>query len=165
MRTFMKARIFRILAIAVIALTAASCGNVRNIRVTSCNVASVSPNGLRSVNAKLRVGIHNPSMTFTVSDLIGYIRNQDGVIADFTGGPVNVLRKSDMTYDVPCDLTLNGKISLFEVLGVLQTMDLSAYFVDVTANVTTAGGVTRVYKYNDIPLKDLIRDGNLGISL
>ena len=162
----MKHSLYRILAVALIVLTAASCTNLRNISVTSCNIASVSPNGLRSVDAKLRVGIHNPSMsTFTVSDVLGYIRNQDGVIANFTGGPVTVMRKSDMTYEMPCSVTLDGKLSLFEVLGVIGKMDLSTYMVDVTANVTSASGVTKVYRYNDIPLKDLVRDSNLGISL
>ena len=162
----MKHSFLRILTVTIIVLMAASCNNVRNISVTSCNIASISPNGLRSIDAKLRIGIHNPSMaTFTVSDVLGYIHNQDGVIANLTGGTVTVMRKSDLTYDMPCSITLDGKLSLFEVLGVIKTMDLSSYLVDFTANVTTAAGVTKVYKYNDIPLKDLIRDSNLGISL
>lgn len=165
MHTYMKPVLTRLAALVTVFFIACSCGNIRNIHVTSCNVASISPNGLRSVDARLRVGVHNPAMTFTVSDVLGFIHNQDGVIANFTGGPVTVLRKTDAVYDLPCSLTLDGKLSLFEVLTVIKTMDLSSYFVDVTANVTTAGGITKVYRYKDIPLRDIIRDGNLGIAL
>lgn len=165
MRTYMKSVFIRFVVIVAMVFMASACGNIRNIRVTSCNIASISPNGLRSVDARLRVGVHNPAMTFTVSDVLGFIHDRDGVIANFTGGPVTVLRKTDAVYELPCSLTLDGKISLFEVLSVVKTMDLSAYFVDVTANVTTAGGITKVYRYKDIPLGDLVRDGNLGIAL
>lgn len=161
----MRSNLTRFVAIVAVIFMTCACGNIRNIHVTSCNVARISPNGLRSVDALLRVGVHNPAMTFTVSDVLGYIHNQDGVVANFTGGPVTVLRKTDAIYELPCSLTLDGKISLFEVLSVIKTMDISAYYVDITANVTTAGGITKVYRYRDIPLRDIVRDSNLGIAL
>lgn len=161
----MRTNFFRLFAVVLTAVMLSSCGNLKDIHVTSCNIASISPNGLRSVDAMLRVGVHNPAMTFTVTDVIGYIHNNEGVIANFTGGPVTVMRHTDGIYDVPCSLTLDGKLSLFEVLTVAKTMDLSAYFLDVTAHVTAIGGITKVYEYKDLPLKDIIKDGNLGIAL
>ena len=161
----MRTVLTRFAILAAVLFMACSCCNIRNIRVTSCNVASISPNGLRSVDARLRVGVHNPAMTFTVSDIIGYIHDGNGVIANFTGGPVTVLRKTDAVYELPCSLTLDGRMSIFDALGALKTMDMSAYFIDITAVVTTAGGVSKVYKYNDLPLMEILRDGNIGIAL
>ena len=51
----------------------AGCGKIKDISITSCDIVSISPSGLRSLNGVFLVGIHNPVFKFAVSDIQGTV--------------------------------------------------------------------------------------------
>lgn len=146
----------RLLILLAIVALAAGCNKIREINVTSFQVESFSPNGLRSVDAVVAIGVHNPTVAFTISDLKGTVRKGDGVLAVLDGGPVAVEKKSDRVYRVPCSVTLGESLSFFQVLSLLKNMDLDGCVVDVSALVSLSNGLKKTLEYKDIPVRDLL---------
>ena len=58
-----------ILLAAITVILAGGCSKMKNVRVTSCKLESVSPSGLRSLDARLGIGIENPGREFTISGI------------------------------------------------------------------------------------------------
>ena len=150
---------FRLLTVLAILILAAGCNKFKEIEVTSFEVESFSPNGMRAVDAVALVGVHNPTVEFTISDLHGIVRDGENVIAYLEGGPVTVEKKSDLVYRLPCSVTLDENLSLFQVLSLLKNMDFDGCAVDLSALVTLKNGLKKTLEYNDIPVKDLMKKG------
>ena len=155
----------RVAAIIVAVILAGACAKIKDISVTSCEVRNISPRGLRSVEVLLAVGVHNPSVEFTVSDIEGEIRNEDCTIATFMGGPVTVMKKSDDVYDLHCEATMGDNLSLFEMLNIVRKKDFSNMKVDVTALVRLKNGVSKTLKYKDMSLEELLNKADLSSKL
>ncbi|MBQ3723566.1 MAG: hypothetical protein II851_07650 [Bacteroidales bacterium] len=154
-RTF-PIRLLTCLAILVLAV---GCGKFKEIEVTSFQVESFSPNGMRAVDAVALVGVHNPTVGFTISDLKGTVRDGENEIAYLEGAPVTVEKKSDKEYVLPCTVTLSENLSLFQILSLLKNMDFEGCVVDLSALVTLNNGLKKTLVYNDIPVKDLMEKG------
>lgn len=148
-----------VLGLALVLL--AGCSNkFKEIAVTSFQVESFSPNGLRSVDAIVVVGVHNPTVAFTLSDMKGTVRDpESNVLAVLEGGPVAVEKKSDQVYRLPCSVTLGENLSLFQVLNLLKNMDFEGCVVDVSALITLSNGLKKTLVYKDIPVRDLLDKG------
>ena len=149
----------RLMTALAILILAAGCNKFKEIEITSFEVESFSPNGMRAVDAVALVGVHNPTVGFTISDLQGTVRNGDEIIAHLTGAPVTVEKKSDLVYELPCSVTLDESLSLFQVLSLLKNMDFDGCVVDLSALVTLSSGLKKTLVYNDIPVKDLVEKG------
>jgi hypothetical protein len=151
----------RLAALLVLVVLSVACNKFKEIDVTSCEVASLTPKGFRSVDAVLAVGVHNPTVSFTLSDVTGSIRNGELTIATFTGGPVTVAKKCDDVYELPCTLMLEEGLSLFEIINLIKTMNFGGYTIDVSGEVSLANGLKKKLKYTDIPLDSLLDKGSL----
>lgn len=57
----MKRKIY-ILFIAILAVCLTGCSKAKEISVTSCELVSLSPSGLKSIDGTVAVGIHNPDV-------------------------------------------------------------------------------------------------------
>ena len=86
---------------------------------------------------------------------------QEGSAVDdsLEGAPVTVEKKSDLVYELPCSVTLDENLSLFQVLSLLKNMDFEGCVVDLSALVTLKNGLKKKLEYNDIPVKDLMKNG------
>lgn len=142
-------------------IMAGACAKVKDISVNSCEVKNISPRGLRAVDIVLAVGVHNPMMEFTISDIQGQLRNGENTVATFTGGPVTVHKKCDEVYELPCDVAMGDKLSLFDMLSIVRTKDFSSMEVDVTALVRLKNGVSKTLKFNDLSLEELMDKADL----
>ena len=149
----------RLLVVLVMLVAAAGCNKFKDIAVTSFQVESFSPRGMRAVDAVVSIGVRNPTIAFTISDLVATVRDGNGTLAVLDGGPVSVAKKSDQTYQVPCSVVLGENLSLFQVLNLLKNKDLDNYVVDVSALVTLSNGLKKTLVYNDIPVRDLLEKG------
>ena len=152
-------RIARSAAVAVVIIVAAACSELRHIKeisITSCSIISVTPRSLRSADAVLALGVHNPSVAFTITGLEGGIRKGDTVIAEFAGGPVAIARKSDEVYELPCSVSLTENTNLLKVAGLVKGMDFTGYMVDITAEIMLANGMSRKLNLNDISVQKLV---------
>ncbi|MBR1576573.1 MAG: hypothetical protein IJ654_09025 [Bacteroidales bacterium] len=155
----------RLAALLALLIMSVACNKFKELDVTSCEVASLTPKGFRSVDAVLSVGVHNPTLAFTLSDIAGSIRNGDLTIATFTGGPVTVAKKSDGVYNLPCTLMLEEGLSLFEIINLIKTMNFGGYTVDVSGEVSLTNGLKKKLSYEDIPLESLLDKSSLRESL
>jgi len=153
-----KRSIILILA-TVLALCLTGCGSVeriRNIRVTSWAVESVSPTGLRGLTADLAVGVENPAMQFTLEDIEGVLYYKGTEFVHYTADPVTVRRKSTAVYPLHCKAILGGEYSVLSVLGMARNYDLADFTTDIHARVRLRGGASKSFDFKDIPIKDLI---------
>jgi hypothetical protein len=149
----------RLLTCLVILILAAGCNKFKEIELTSFEVESFSPKGMRAVDAVALVGVHNPTVGFTISELKCTVRDGENVIAYLEGEPVTVEKKSDQVYKLPCSVTLDESLSLFQILTLLKNMDFEGCVVDLSALVTLSNGLKKTLEYKDIPVKDLMEKG------
>ena len=101
-------RLFARILVTVAMLAAlASCANYKDIKITSCELESISPRSFTAVDVVLKLGIHNPTVGFTVPDIDGVILYQQrDTAAVFNGGPVTIAKKTDDVYQLPCTARL-----------------------------------------------------------
>ena len=155
----------RFLILASIAIMAAACGSIKDIAVTSCKLASISPNGLKSVDAVLDIGIHNPTIAFTLSDVTGKVHDEDNVVVTFGGGPISIDKKSDNVYQLPCSATIGSEVSLFRILNLLKNKDFEHYKIDIEGDVILSGKVKKHLRIKDIPVTTLMEKAGIGTKL
>lgn len=157
----MEKKVFKfILNLIVLGLAAVSlsgCQNIKDIKITSCRLVSLSPRGLRSADAVLEIGVDNPASAFTISDLKGEIFRDSGVAATFSAGTVNVEGKKEGVYDFPCTAALDGSVSLMELAALASSRDLSGYKVNIEFNVAVGNGKSRKMQFDNIEISDLLK--------
>lgn len=124
-------KLFLTVVVAVFALT--SCGRSKDIKVVSCDIASLTPSGLKSVNAVLAVELDNPSAAFDVRDITARVNKEGLPFAEIEAEPISVEGKTKKVYELPCKCTLVNDLSLFEVMSLLAVNDFSVFTVDVSA--------------------------------
>ena len=157
MQVFRSTPCTRLAALLALLLLSVGCANkFKDIEVTSCEISSLSPKGFRAVDGVLSVGIDNPASSFTVSGISGCVRKDDLVIATFTGGPCTVEKKCEQVYDLPCTLTLEEGLSLFQALSLIKNKDLEGYVIDISGVVSLSGGLKKKLEYTDIPITSLM---------
>lgn len=129
-----------------------------DIEVTSVNLKSFSPVGLKGVDAVLSIGVANPTIGFTLSDIEGCIKYNGEEFATYSGGPIAIAGKTSDEYDLPCSLHLSPAFSLFTALKIAASGNLEGLTTDVQAKVTLKGGIHKTLKYVDMPIEDLMDD-------
>lgn len=157
----MEKKVFKfILYIFILGLVAAGlsgCKDINDIRVTSCELVSLSPKGFRSADAVLAIGIYNPAAAFTISDLKGEIFRDSGTAATFSAGTVSVEGKKEGVYRLPCTAEIDKNVSLMELAALAASQDLSGYKVNIEFNVTLGKGRSHRMHFDNIELSDLLK--------
>ena len=130
---------------------------MKDITVTSCELVSVMPQGLSSLEALIKIGIYNPSVSFEVSDLKGVakVKGQPAII--LTADQLIVTSGSDKVYRVPLYGEIAEGFNPFQLLQLLDNqIDFQDVTIDVTGKVALRGGVGKKLDIKDIPLSKLI---------
>lgn len=157
----MEKKVFKfILNLFVLGLAAAGlsgCKDINDIRITSCELVSISPKGFRSADAVLAIGIYNPVAAFTVSDLKGVIFRESGTAATFSAGTVNVEGKKEGVYRLPCTAEIDKNVSLMELAALAASQDLSGYKVNIEFNVALGKGRSHKLHFDNIEISDLLK--------
>lgn len=161
MQTILRTRLTRCFIVLAALIAAVACGNVKDIAVSSCDVVSITPNGLKSVDVVLALGIHNPTVAFTLSDVEGVVYNDSHELATFGGGPLSVAKKSDDVYELACTASLTDQLSLFEVLNLVRSRNFDGYKIDVSGNVTLANGLKKTLRFKELEITDLMDKAGL----
>ena len=135
-------RFKRILPIVATVLTLCLAGcnrieQIKNIQMTSWALESVTPVGLRGLEAELAVGIENPAMQFTLEDIEGVLFYKGTEFVVYTAH-------------------LGGEFSLLGALGLLRNYDLADFTTDIQARVRLKSGVSKKLTFKDIPIKELV---------
>ena len=145
---------------ALALLLAGGCNTVekiKNIRVTSATLASLTPTGFRSLEATFLVGIDNPATSVTIDRLEGMIHADEKEFARFeTTSGIQLAGKSEQVYEVPCTVSLCEGFTVLHVFALMETQKLDDLTVDVVARVRVKG-IPKTLRYTDISIKDWIK--------
>lgn len=157
----MKNLLKRVILIAVSAMALCLTGckdiqNIKNIKVTSVAVETVSPNGLRGMTVGLAVGVDNPSFHVDLSEINGALKLSGKVLGRVTMDPFTLHGKSAEIYHLKAAVTIEPGVTLSELAALLDMETLNQCMVDVSARATLKNGLSKVLNFNDIPVKDLL---------
>ena len=157
----MKNLLKRVILIAVSAMALCLTGckdikNIKNIKVTSVAVETITPNGLRGMVIGLAVGIDNPSFNVDLSEINGALKLSGKVLGRVTMDPFTLHGKSAEIYHLRAVVTIEQGVTLSELAALLDMETLNQCMVDVSARATLKNGLSKVLNFNDIPVKDLL---------
>jgi hypothetical protein len=149
-------RLFLIITAAMTLFMAAGCSTDKGLNVTSCSVASVTPNGLRALKAVLKVGIVNPMSNLTISRIDGVVNNEGREIATFNTGKIKVSKRSNKVYPLTCNGALSKDVGLTDLLRLAASQDFSGMTVDLNVKVKFFLGIGKTFRFKDIKITDLM---------
>ena len=142
--------------LCAVTLFLTGCGDIRDLEVTSVQVESIAPNGLRGVNVWLAVGIDNPAFQVGLSEIEGSLKLSGKVLGRMTMDPFVLHARSAEVYHLRTSLNIEQGVTLTDILSLMDMETLSKCMVDVSVKATLKGGVSKRLKFNDIPLTDLL---------
>lgn len=146
--------------IATIALSClfllTGCHSFKDVKVTSADLAQITPMGLTAIKAVVEVGIDNPTMAFELKDVQGLLRMNGDSCLVVTSQGVKVDGRCSKSYFIPLEGKLADGFNPFSLLQILSTRDLSIFTIDVRAKGVLRSGIGKVIEYKDIPLDSLI---------
>lgn len=149
-------RLLLLITAALVLCMAAGCSTEKGFNVTSCSVASVTPNGLRALKAVLKVGIVNPMQNLTISRIDGVINNAGRELATFNTGKIKVAKKSEKVYPLTCDGAISKDVGLMDLLKLATSQDFSEMTVDLKVKVRFMPFVYKTFKFNGLKVSDLL---------
>ena len=137
-------------------LCLSGCGDIRDLEVTSVQVESIAPNGLRGVNVWLAVGIDNPAFQVGLSEIEGTLKLSGKVLGRMPMDPFTLRARSAEIYHLRTSLNIEQGVTLTEILSLMDMETLNKCMVDVSVKATLKGGISKRLNFNDIPLTDLL---------
>ncbi len=152
----MKSRSFILLAFT--ALLLCSCaGNLKDIRVTSCKVASIKPSGLAKIEARVEIGIDNPAKELHLSDIEGLASFKEEPCLNFSAEDIIIEKQTEKKYDVVITGRLNKDFDFLQLLTLIgEKPRFDDVSLDISCRATLSSGLGRKIEYKDIPLGDII---------
>ena len=147
-----------ILVVSVMALALAGCGKVKDITVTSLQLESIAPQGLKGIDEYMAVGIDNPAFQIGLEDIHGSLKHSGKVLGRVTMDPMVLQRKSAEIYHVKAFLSLGEDARLRDLLMFTNIEKLYECTVDVSATPRLKSGLGTPITLKDIPLKKLLED-------
>ena len=153
----MKNKAYRLISIAIMVLILGSCAKVKQVGVTSFELDSVTPRGLRALTLTMSVGVHNPAKEITLSEISGEAVVSGKVIGNVAMAPVVLTARKDSTYKVKADVTLAEGVSVLEVLALAKNKSaIENGTANIYAKAKLKGGPSKKIKMEDVPLKKLL---------
>ena len=141
---------------SVLVLGLTGCGKVKDITVTSVQLESIAPQGLKGVNVYMAVGIDNPAFQISLEDIHGAVKHSGKVLGRVTIDPFTIWAKSEEIYHVKAFVTLGEDARLRDLLMLTDMTKLYECTVDVSATPRLKGGLGAPITIKDIPLKKLL---------
>jgi Late embryogenesis abundant protein. len=156
---FMKGKLASFVAMLMLACVLCSCGasKMKDIRITSCGLDSYSLKGFRAVDALVVVGIDNPSVSFTLSDVSGVVRYNGRNFASYTAESITVDKKCSKVYDLPCTAVLSDGVGLKDLLAIANQGSLEGFTTDVEVKVTLKRGVSKIMRFKNLDLNEMTK--------
>lgn len=157
MKKNITSKIIMLLA-AVIFCCSTGCSNIKNIRISSVRIASISVKGLRSVEADVAVQVQNPSKELNVSEFKGTIKDMSGKeIGIFNAVPLTIPARSDSEHTVHGTLELAQGFSPISFLSGYPAYRLENLKVDLNIKAGFGkNGIQKNFRFKDIPAESII---------
>ena len=151
-------RILAFMAVCTI-LCSTGCTNlkdIRNIRIESFSIKSLSIKGLDSADAVFEVCVDNPAKDIAISYLDGVLYRSGKALGTFTIAPFDIEGRSSDRTDVGCSIRLAPGISPLTLMSMARDFDISDCTMDVTARARVGKSPQKKLTLKDIPVKRLI---------
>jgi len=155
MKAFRK--YFSLIVLAFVMLAGSSCSKIHEISVTSYKIKSINPKGLRSVDATIDLGIHNPTLQFTLVNNKAVIYHQGTEIGTVVADDVTVEAKTDAVYPISGNVTLADGIGIFKVMSLAKNFNEEEYTLDIDTDIKLKSGATFKVRKRDMPLTELTK--------
>jgi hypothetical protein len=155
--TSMTGRKFRyaLLVLAVAMTCLCGCSKFKQIRPVSANLESVTPTGLRSVEAVVAVEVDNPAAQVALSEIEAVISRSGKVFGRVAVDPFILEARSLEKYSLNAVLTLDGGVSLLDLMSLLKSNVIEEFTIDFQVKASLKGGASKRMVFEDIPLKEL----------
>ncbi len=150
--------------IAAVAITVAclsSCGGIKkleDLKITSANLTSFSPEGMKGLGFTFKVGVDNPGAEVSLSNISGEIKHFGKVLGKVAVDPFTLKARSTEDYYLNAGLKFDEKLTLQDMGKFMDRKALEELTVDIHATAKLKGGISRDLVFNDIPLKKLIEN-------
>ena len=123
----------------------------------SCSLESVSPSGLKSVDARLDLDVYNPAREIHITDIAGTVYYNDEEFGHFTASPVTVPGRATSDVPVELDAALDGSMGLIQLISLASRFDPDEFTVDVSLKIRIKGGVKKKIDLKGLPVSDFFR--------
>ena len=156
-------RLFIVMAMALILLSGCKGRSLKDIKVNSLEIVSLSPHGLRDIDAVVRLTVYNPSMGFELTDVLGLLKykGEDAVI--ITADQVMVTGKAEKTYTIPLHGTIADDFNPFQLLNLMnrsggeKKINLDDVTLDLSLRPALRGGFGTTVVKKDIHVSDFLK--------
>lgn len=132
------------------------CKNVKDIRITSAKLESVSPRGFKSLDVFFTVGVDNPARQVKISEIDGSLKHSGKVIGKLAMDPFVLTARSSETYTFKANVSLAKGAGFKDLMMFASPDGLNECTVDLTAKAAYGKGAPMPVKLKDIPLKELL---------
>lgn len=150
----MRRRIVLVLAVMLVALT--GCNKFNQIKLNEASLEKLTPHGLRGVDIDMMIEVDNPAMQLKISDVEVFVKHSGKVLGKVTVDPFIMKARSVEQYELKARMVLDEKVTIYDVLMLLNNDFIAKCAVDMTAKGTLRGGLSKTIKKNDVPLKKLM---------
>ena len=147
------------LLLLCMALLSSCAGSFKDIRMTSYDIVSITPKGLSSVDAVIDLGIDNPAMGFTLTDIKGVARLNNEPCLLISADDMKIEGRSEKEYRLLVHGVLGENFNPFQLLTLLKNTDLSQIKVDASARAELGYGIGKTIEIKDKGLDKLLKDG------
>ena len=148
-----------ILTIVTMVICFSGCNGINKLeemRVISVNVDNLTPDGMRGIKLDLSVGIDNPGVQVSLSEISCSFKHSGKVLGKVAVDPFTIHARTEEVYSMKANVSLSENTSLFDIGRLMNKAVLEEAVVDFSANVRLKSGVSRKLVYNDIPVKKLL---------
>ena len=134
----------------------AGCSDYRDIRVGACTLESISPSGLKSVDAGLSVDIYNPAKEIRISEISGTVYYESAPIGFFEAPEVTVPGKSSSAVDIDIRATLGDSLNIMQIMSMASGFRTESLTLDISMNIKVKGGLKKKIDLKGVPVDDFI---------
>ena len=151
----------RRLKLVVLALVSAifllgGCQKIKDIRVTSAKIESLSIRGLRGADIALAIGVDNPAGQIDLSEIEGELKHSGKVLGRVAVAPIVLKPKTHEKYQIEATVKIGEDATLRDVMMFADVRKLGECTVDVSALAKIKGGGKKKIAVKDIPMKELL---------
>lgn len=156
-------RLFIVLAMAVILLSGCKGRSLKDIKVNSLEIVSLSPHGLRDIDAVIRLTVYNPSVGFELTDILGQLKYKGEEAIIITADQIMVAGKAEKTYTVPLHGTIADDFNPFQLLSLMNSgaggkkVNLDDVTLDISLRPALRGGIGTTVVKKDIRVSDFLK--------
>lgn len=155
-------RLFIVLSIVITLLSGCRGRSLKDIKVNSLEIVSLSPHGFRDIDAVVRLTVYNPSVGFELTDILGQLKYKGEEAIIITADQVMVAGKAEKTYTIPLHGTIADDFSPFRLLSLMKggggekNINLDDVTLDISLRPTLRGGIGTTVVKKDIRVSDFL---------